>query len=163
MMLWRGVVVAGLVLALASGALADIITLKDGKSKTVRIYKVAKEYLSYLADGQIHVISRDKLKGYKITEKKPIGAKELAAAIKKTRVELKKKVREEAKKNGGKTTPDSVVKGVDGAKGVKVIDKSKSKTKATELKIDPFPDIPVKGEKPKPKVSGRRPPIRKRR
>ena len=113
-----------------------------------RIYKTAKDYVSYLCKGKIEVAPRSKIKpdGIKI-EGKPLTDKDLAEAIKTFREELKKKLKEEETKNGvkngAKTGVETVGDGKTPTKGVKVIDKGKSKTKATELKIDPFPDHPT--------------------
>jgi hypothetical protein len=152
LMFRRNIALSCLILSLALSASADTLTLKDGTKKTVRIYKVAKEYVSYLADGQIHVVSRDALKDYQITETKPISPEELAAAVKKTREALRRKVREQAGEAGKKPEAPGELKTIEGGKGVEVIEKGQSKTRATELKIDPFPEIPVKGEAPRKPV-----------
>ena len=133
-----------------SPCLADTIVFKDGSTKTVRIYKTASGYLSYLYQGKIEVVSRAKVKSIKV-EGKPLTEKELAAALKKSREAMKRQLKEEEAKNGVKVIATPKVKSVtDGKtpiKGVQVIDKAKSKTKATELKIDPFPDHPTKKDK----------------
>jgi len=155
-MFLRTGVVCALLLCFVSTSLGDILIFKDGTRKHVRIYKMTKEYISYLSEGKIQVISRGKLKagkaGYKITGK-ALTDRDLAEAIKKSRAEMKKKLQEAEKKNGIAPTAVPVVKSVmdptQGGKGVKVISKDKSKTHATELMIDPFPDHPVKGEGPK--------------
>jgi hypothetical protein len=138
-------------LLLASVASADVILFKDGKKKTVRIYKTSKNYVSYLFAGRIEIVPRDTIKenGIQITGK-PLTPKELAAALEAARKEMKQRVREEAKKNGVKPSrrPVKVVtdKSNGDAKGVKVVTKGASKTQATELIVDPFPDHPTEKE-----------------
>ena len=167
-MAWRFILVLTLVGVLAATAFADKILFKDGSVKTVRIYKTAKDYVSYLFKGKIEVAPRSKIKpdGIKI-EGKPLTDKELAEAVKAFRKELKKKLKEEETKNGVKNGAKTGVQTVGNdktpTKGVKVIDKGKSKTKATELKIDPFPDHPTQ-----PKTStknagkiGKKPPAKR--
>jgi hypothetical protein len=132
---------------------ADTITFKDGTTQTVRIYKTAAEYVSYLYKGKIEVVRRDKIKSIQI-QGKPLTDKDLAAAIKKAREEAKTKLREEEKKLGVKPLAKAEVKDLTGGqaadKGVKVIGKGRSKTHATELMIDPFPDHPTETKKSKP-------------
>ncbi len=157
----RAIGVCILVVCLVSPCLADKIAFKDGTVKTVRVYKMSKEYVSFLYKGKIEVVPLSKIKdlpkGKKaikfsntpLTDKEK---KELAAALKARREELKEKLKEEEKKNGVKSTDTTQVTSVtkdpkNPGKGVKIISEGKSKTKATELMIDPFPDFPVKPKK----------------
>lgn len=130
--------------------LADTIILKDGTKKEVRIYKTAPAYLSYLYKGRIEVIRRDKVKKLLVTGK-ALTDKDLAGAIKKWREDARKKIREEEKKNGIAPGKAPAVKSLmdpkKAGKGVRIIMKGRSKTKATELMIDPFPDHPVTDRK----------------
>jgi hypothetical protein len=150
-MRFRTVLAATLVLAPAITASGDTILFKDGTKKTVRVYKTTKAYVSFLCEGRIEVVARDKIKdgGIQVTGK-PLTTKELAAALAKTREALRQRVRADAKKHGIKPVkrPVKVVtKDSNGAaRGVKVVKKDASKTKATELIIDPFPDHPTEKE-----------------
>ena len=142
----------GLVLGLLPLCSADTITFKNGKTKTVRVYKLTREYVSYLEKGKILVVSRSRIKEKGITfDSKPLTEKELAEALKKSREQLKKKLHQEEKRGGVKTPKTSALRSVirssETAKGVKVIPKEKSTTKEVELKIDPFPDHPVTDKK----------------
>lgn len=145
-MVLRALVAFGALLGFSAAGVADTITFKDGTEKTVRIYKMTKDYVSYLSEGKIEIVSRDKVKATKV-EGEPISDKELAEAIERSRAEMKSKLKDEEAKAGLKPAASPDVKTVtetgDPAKGVKVIDKDKSKTKTTELMIDPFPDHPV--------------------
>lgn len=145
----RKVFACSLFFALAAVCSADTLTFKDGTVKKVRIYKMTKEYVSYLFEGKLEVVARDKLKddtGIKI-DGPPATEKDIVEAMKLYREEMKKKVLEEEKKCGIKTTPTTEVKSITESttpiKGVTVIDKTKSDTKATEIRIDPFPDYPA--------------------
>ncbi len=143
-----------LVSLLLSPCFADKIVFKNGTEKNVRIYKTASDYLSYLADGKIEVVARDKIKEIKV-EGEPLTEKELAEALQKSREILEQKVADEEKKSGVKPAPQPKVKPVVNAKqpgkGVKIIENTHSDTKTTELMIDPFPAHPVK-DKPAPKA-----------
>ena len=135
----------GLLACLCSSALGDKLNFKDGTTKSVRLIEVKKDVVSYVCDGKIEVVPRDKIKDDGvIREGEPLTEKELAEL-------LKKKVKEEEAKNGVKPTKEGEVKNLidakDPGKGVKIIDKDKSKTGATELIIDPFPDTPVPDKK----------------
>ena len=157
----RAIGVCILVVCLVSPCLADKIAFKDGTVKTVRIYKKSKEYVSYLYKGKIEVVPLSKIKDlpkgkkaikYSNTPMTDKEKKELAAALKARREELKKKLKEEEKNNGVESTKTTQVTSLtkdpkNPGKGVKIISKGKSKTKATELMIDPFPDHPVKPKK----------------
>jgi hypothetical protein len=132
-------------------ASGGVIILKDGTKKEVRIYKKTERYVSYLEDGTIKVLPLEKVKELKLGDK-PLTKEELAKAIKAHREKLKKTVEAKKKKEGDKK-PAPEVKDLtadkDPGKGVKIIKKNRSKTKATELMIDPFPDEPVKDRKNK--------------
>jgi len=148
--------VCGLIACFALPSAADTIVFKDGTKKKVRIYKTTREYVSFLYKGKIYVVARTKIKKKGMTfDSKPLTEKELAAALKKSRDELKKKLVQEEKKGGVKPGKDgkitTVTDGKKPKKGVKIIAKQKSKTKEIELKIDPFPDHPVTDKKPKKK------------
>jgi len=152
----RILAVCGLIACFVLPCSADTIIFKNGTKKKVRIYKTTREYVSFLYKGKIYVVARSKIKKKGMTfDSKPLTEKELAAALKKSRDELKKKLQAEEKKGGVKPGKGGEVKSVtDGKKpkkGVKVIAKDKSKTKEVELKIDPFPDHPVTDKKPKKK------------
>ena len=142
--------------------LADTVFFKDGTQKKVRIYKSAEAYVSYLCDGKIEVVPRDKIKEIKV-EGEPLTEKELAEALEKFRDELKKRVKADEQKSGVKPVKDADVKIIDAkdpGKGVKIIDKDKSKTQATELMVDPFPDQPIldkKSKKPETKTEEKKP------
>lgn len=145
----RKVLACFMCLGLAAACSADTLTFKDGTIKKVRIYKMTKEYVSYLFEGAIEVVSRDKLKddtGIKI-DGPPLTEKDIVEAMKLYREEMKKKVLEEEKKSGIKATPNTEVRSITECttpvKGLTIIDKTKSDTKATEIRIDPFPDYPV--------------------
>ena len=157
----RILAVCGLIACFVLPCFADTIVFKDGTKKSVRIYKMTREYVSFLYKGKIYVVSRDKIKPDTRKQKgivcnsKVLTEKELVAALKKSRDELKKKLVQEEKKGGVKPGKDSkittVTDGKKPKKGVKIIAKEKSKTKEVELKIDPFPDHPVTDKKPKKK------------
>lgn len=130
---------------------ADTIVFKDGTTKKVRVYRSLPDYVLYIADGRIEVSAREKIKELKI-EGELVSEAELAEVFKKLREELRGKVREEEVKSGiqpGKEGEVKVIDSKDPGKGVKVIEKDKSKTNATELRIDPFPEHPVNDKKPK--------------
>lgn len=154
-MVLRLLALCGLVLALLPPCSADTITFKSGKKRTVRVYKLTREYVSYLYKGKILVASRRKVaKGGITFESKPLTEKELARALKRSREKLLEKLHREEKKSGIKTAktvktpkPRFVTARTKAAKGVKVIPKDESETKEVELRIDPFPDHPVAGEK----------------
>lgn len=155
-MIVRILAVCGLIACFVLPCSADTIIFKDGTKKTVRIYKTTREYVSFLYEGKIYVVARSKIKKKGMTfDSKPLTENELAAALKKSRDELKKKLQAEEKKGGvkpgkgGEVT--TVTDGKKPKKGVKVIAKDKSETKEVELKIDPFPDHPVTDKKPKKK------------
>ncbi len=155
-MIIRVLVVFLVVGCLLSPCLADTILFKNGKKKTVRIYKVTREYVSYLEKDKIRVVARDKIKDKGITfDSKPLTEKELAEALKRAREALKKDLKREEKKNKIKPTKSGGAGSATGdkkpRKGVKVIAKEKSDTNEIELKIDPFPDHPVTDKKPKKK------------
>jgi hypothetical protein len=155
-MMLRLLALWGLMACLLPPCLADIIVFKDGKKKTVRIYKLTREYVSYLEKDKIIVVARSTIKEKGITfNSKPLTEKELAEVLKKSREQLKKKLQEEEKKGGVKPGKSGVVRSVTAdkkpAKGVKVIPKKDSKTKEIELRIDPFPDHPVTDKKPRKK------------
>ena len=155
-MVLRILAVFGLLACLLPPCSADTIIFKNGKKRTVRVYKLTREYVSFLYKGKIYVVRRSGIKKGGIRfDSKPLTEKELAEALKKSREQLKKKLHEEEKKGGVKTVktakPRSVTGGGKPAKGVKVIPKEKSNTKEVELRIDPFPDHPVTDKKPKKK------------
>lgn len=147
----RTLVACALILCMASAGLADKLILEDGTVKDVRIYRLTKKYISYLHDGKLALIARARLKDHKI-EGKLLTDKELAEAIKAFREEAKKKVQQEEKKNGIEPAEKPGVKSAmdpeQAEKNVKIIAEKDSDTKAKELRIDPFPDHPVKEEKP---------------
>ncbi len=150
-MLMRIMAVWALVAWLTPLCLADTVVLKDGTKKEVQIYKLTKDYVSYIHKGHMDVVRRDELKagreGIEISGDLPTD-EELAEAIKRARCELKKKVRKEERETGIRPAKKRLLRFVTApkkrAKGVEVIKKEESKTAATELKIDPFPDYPVK-------------------
>ena len=149
----RVLILCGLVLGLVSACLADTLVFKDGTKETVRIYKMTREYISYLADGRLHVIPREKIKDIDITDE-PLTPEELAEALEQAREAAKEKLREEERRSKIKPAEggvQSVTGDTKPKKGVKVISKEDSETGEVELQIDPFPDHPVEDKTPKRK------------
>ena len=146
-----------LISAISLTCLADKLILKDGTTREVRLYKVSEDYVSFVADGRLAILPRDKIKDI-VIEGEPLSEEELTDVIKKTHEEQQKKVRQEEKKAGIKSGPAKAArtteKDASDKKGVSVIKKEKSDTEATELRIDPFPEHPTE-KKPAPKEEAR--------